>query len=575
MGKSGVESAQTLAVNHKVADTFESIADLLELEEANRFRVRAYRNAAREIRGLGRDIAAMVVAGEDLSELPGIGDDLAGKIREIVVTGESAMLGELHQRWPAGLHELLHLPGLGPKRVRALNIHLGVRGPADLAAAAQAGKVRTVPGLGARLEDGLKVALAGSSAARRLALVAVHPQAEQLVAHLQRTTGVLEIVIAGSYRRACATVGDLDLLVIARPRGAAISALVTAPGVVKVLARGSTRAAVVLRSGLQVDLRVVASESFGAALHYFTGSKAHNIAVRGLALARGLKLNEYGVFRGERRVAGSSEVSVFSAVGLPFIAPELREGRGEIEAAQTGQLPRLIAAEDLRGDLVVVRPDDEVEAVVDAAGVAARARGQSYLCILHEVTRRSHRDWAARLGSAARAAAAHNLEAIQALEADASTGPWPPTPARAHFAAARVVLSGRGPGVRLSGPRSAAAPPLVRVLVRGSVPAEKIPTDWLQGWPAGTIVAVTGDPAQHVYLEPLLRRARGAGMRVFLGSGGESGSSSNLDLAIGQARRAWIDLAAVVNAAPAAELRAMTGPTLGLTRAFGRGRIGP
>lgn len=534
---------------------FDEIADLLEVEGENPFRIRAYRNAAHELGALGRDLGAMIAAGEDLTELPGVGEDLAGKIGEIVGTGSCAKLDELHATWPASIHEVMRVPGVGPKRARALLERLAVRTLADLHAAAKRQQIRELPGFGATSERNILDALAGLlGTGRRLPLSEAWVHGERLLARLRGAPGVLEAVIAGSYRRALATVGDLDFLVSARARNGAIAALVGAPDVAHVLAEGPTRATVVLRSGLQVDLRVVGGASFGAALHYFTGSKAHNIAVRRLGVARGLKINEYGVFRGERRVAGRTEASVFAAVGLSFIPPELRENRGEIAAARAGTLPRLLAPGDLRGDLVLVPAASEPSAVVAAAAAVARARGLEYLVIVHEVPTRSRAaiDWPARTRAAAGACAEHELTALQGYEMDMSRATCPED-LEADFVAARTS---HGPSTPPSG--------LLRLVAPAGEPDEAPDPSPLVRAAAGAVLAVVGEPSHLPRLEPLLRAAREARVPVLLGSGGEpgGGQASRLDLAVSQARRAWLEPADVANTRSLAEVRAALGRRL-------------
>ncbi|PCC70583.1 DNA polymerase (family 10) [Nannocystis exedens] len=541
------------AANLRVAAVFGEIADLLEVEGQNPFRIRAYRNAAHELGGLGRDLAAMVAAGDDLTELPGVGEDLAGKIAEIVDTGRCAVLDELHRAWPPTIHDVMRVPGVGPRRARTLFERLAVRSLADLQAAAEQQKIRELPGFGATSERNILDALAGLlGTGRRLPLAEARVHGERLLARLRGAPGVLEAVIAGSYRRALATVGDLDFLVTARSHNGAIAALVGAPDVVHVLAEGPTRATVVLRSGLQVDLRVVGRDSFGAALHYFTGSKAHNIAVRRLGVARGLKINEYGVFRGERRVAGRTEASVFAAVDLPFIPPELRENRGEIAAARAGALPELVRAEQLRGDLVLVEAGDEPSAVVAAAAAAARARGQQYLLIVHEVPGRARTklDWDARVRAAAAACAEHDLAPLQGLELDLSQRTCPEV--QVDFRAARLSHAAR-----------AGSPPALLRIVGGPREAEaaRDPTALVRLAVDGAL-AVVGDPSRLPALEPELQAARAAGVPVVLGSGGEpgGGQASRLELAVSQARRAWIEADGVINSRSLAEVRQHLSP---------------
>ncbi|RCX24871.1 DNA polymerase/3'-5' exonuclease PolX [Thioalbus denitrificans] len=368
--------------NADIAAALNEIADLLEIEAANPFRVRAYRNAARTVENLSREVGEMLAAGADLTELPGIGKDLAAKLRELVETGRLRALQKLKREVPESLGELLHLPGLGPKRVHALYHELEIETPKQLYRAARDGRLRELHGFGEKTEQKLLAALeARLGTTRRFRHAVAAQYAEPLRDYLAKVRGVERAVIAGSYRRCRDTVGDIDILVTATNPEAVMERFSAYDEVVQVQSRGSTRATVTLRSGLQVDLRVMAAESFGAALHYFTGSKAHNIAVRRRAQSRGLKLNEYGVFRGGKRVAGGTEESVFAAVGLPWIAPELRENQGEIEAAEAGRLPELVTLEALRGDLHAHTTATDGHASLEEMAAAARERGLEYLAI--------------------------------------------------------------------------------------------------------------------------------------------------------------------------------------------------
>lgn len=358
--------------NAGIAQCFEDIADLLEIQGENPFRIRAYRTAARTVQGLPGEAAALLARGKDLSDFPGIGEDLAGKIADLATTGTTELLDDLRKRFPPGLIDLLRVPGLGPKRVALLHRKLRVDDLAGLKAAVAAGKIDKLAGFGPKLVDALKAAVAPAAAsARRFTLAEAAAEAEPLAAYLRKVPGVERVEIAGSFRRGRETVGDIDILAVAPKGGAAIARFAGYERAEAVLAEGETRAAIRLKSGLQVDLRVVAREEFGAALYYFTGSKAHNIAVRGIAVKKKLKINEYGVFRGAKRIAGETEESVFAAVDLPYIPPELREDRGEIDAAREGRLPQLVAGGDIRGDLHC-RTDasdgrDTLEALVAAA----------------------------------------------------------------------------------------------------------------------------------------------------------------------------------------------------------------
>jgi DNA polymerase (family 10) len=368
--------------NAEVATAFEEMADLLEIEGANPFRVRAYRFAARTLRDLPAEVAEMVAKGEDLTSLPGIGDDLAGKIKEILATGTAAAIEAQRKRVPATLTGLLRIPGLGPKRVKRLAHELKIRSLSELQTAAQAGRVRTLAGFGEKTEQHILDALATRLAeAPRVQRAVAIPSAEALVAYLEQSSGVSRVIAAGSYRRGLETIGDLDILVTAPAGRAVMDRFVAYQEVRDVLAHGATKSSVRLQSGLQVDLRVVPQESYGAALLYFTGSKAHNVVLRQLAQQRGLKLNEYGVFRGDKPVAGETEESVYASLGLPWIPPELREGRGEIDAAKAGRLPHLVDLQDLKGDLHAhTRATDGRNSLPEMAE-AARLRGLRYFAI--------------------------------------------------------------------------------------------------------------------------------------------------------------------------------------------------
>lgn len=368
--------------NADIAAVFDEIADLLDLEGANPFRIRAYRNAARTLRDLNREVSAMMEQGEDLTALPGIGKDLAGKIREVLATGTAAMLEEHRKQMPPALTALLKVPGLGPKRVKTLYRDLGLTTLEALEQAAREGRLRALPGFGAKTEARILEALAArADTAARFKLAIATQYAEALVAYLKAVPGVAHVVVAGSYRRAKDTIGDLDILVAAAPDSPVMDRFVAYGEVREVLAHGGTKSSVVLACGLQVDVRVVGQESYGAALQYFTGSKAHNVALRHLAQQRGLKLNEYGVFRGNRRIAGDTEESVYAAVGLLWIPPELRENRGEFDAAREGRLPDLVTLADLRGDLHAhTKATDGCHSLKEMA-LAAKERGFEYLAI--------------------------------------------------------------------------------------------------------------------------------------------------------------------------------------------------
>lgn len=364
--------------NAEIAAMFDQTADLLEIKGDNPFRVRAYRRAARTIEGLPQSVRSMISAEQDLCELPGIGKDLAGKIASIVQSGRFDLLDQLKRKLPGDLGEMAALPGLGPKRIKLLYDKAKVHTLDDLRRAIRTGKLVGLRGFGPVIEKKLAAALAKPTGERRFKRSVAEAEAESLVAFL-RDKG--RVVVAGSYRRRRDTVGDLDVLVTSEHGPAVGEKLVGYDNVAEVLAHGPTRTTVVLRSGIQVDVRAVPEESYGAALMYFTGSKAHNIALRGIANVRKWKLNEYGLFAGKRRIAGANEDEVYRKLGLAYIPPEMREDRGEIALALKGELPRLVEVSDIRGDLHVHSDWTDGTASIAEMAAAAQARGYSYIAL--------------------------------------------------------------------------------------------------------------------------------------------------------------------------------------------------
>jgi DNA polymerase (family 10) len=368
--------------NEDIAVIFDELANLLEIEDANPFRVRAYRNAARSVRGLGHELSAWVAEGKDLTKIPGIGKELAAKINEILQTGTAKALTKLHKEVPASLEQILKIPGLGPKRVKVLYKELGIKTLKQLENAAHSGRLSALPGFGSKTQQHiLDVIEAHREKKQRFLRATAAQYSEPLVEYLRKSPGVKDVVVAGSYRRGQDTVGDLDILVTATRGQTVMHRFTLYDEVDQVVSQGPTRCTVMLRCGLQVDLRVVEEKSFGAALHYFTGSKTHNIQVRRLGQQAGLKINEYGVFKGDKRIAGKTEDSVFKAVGLAAIPPELREGRGEIEAARVKQLPTLVEIGDIRGNLHTHTTASDGRASLTELARAAKQQGMQYLAI--------------------------------------------------------------------------------------------------------------------------------------------------------------------------------------------------
>jgi DNA polymerase (family X) len=369
--------------NIRIAKTLDEVADLLEIQGGNPFRVRAYRNAARTINTLGTPVATMLENDSgDLEELPGIGADLAGKIATLCRTGRLPLLVELSRKTPESLVALLRIPGVGPKRAQLIYEKLGVKTVAQLERAARSGRLSKLRGLGPTLERTILRGVGQEKAhLARVSIADAEAFIRPVVDRLRALPGISRVEVAGSFRRRKETVGDADILVVSK-RGAAVArAFLAFPEVKQTLAAGETRCSVVLDSGLQVDLRVVPAASYGSALQYFTGAKAHSIALRRIGVQKHLKINEYGVFRGRRRIAGRTEAGLYATVGLPWIPPELREDRGEIEAARAGRLPDLVQLADIRGDLQMHTDATDGQNTLAEMVTACGERGYEYIAI--------------------------------------------------------------------------------------------------------------------------------------------------------------------------------------------------
>ncbi len=374
--------------NEQVAEILDQIATILELEDENVFRIRSYERAAEAVRGLGEDLAEIRAGDGGLQSVPGIGEAIAAKIEEILDTGSSAYLDELLAKYPPGFLELLKVPGLGPKRAALVYHELGVESVDELEEACLAERVQELKGMGEKTEQKLLAAIQTYRQGQERALLGeILPVAEGLVAWLRDLDEVLEADYAGSVRRGRETVGDLDLLATSDDPGAVCRAFAASGQLREVELAGETKVSGRLPGGRQVDLRVVEPESWGAALVYFTGSQQHNIRLRERGQDLGLKVNEYGVFaepedpgqlQGEC-VAGETEQSVYEALELAWIPPELREDRGEIQAAEAGELPDLIALEDIRADLHVHTTASDGRQSIEQMAEAARSRGLSIM----------------------------------------------------------------------------------------------------------------------------------------------------------------------------------------------------
>jgi DNA polymerase (family 10) len=369
--------------NAEIAATLRELALFLEMEGVQ-FKPRAYEKAADAVEVFERPVAEIAAreGRKGLDAVPAVGKGIAERIAELVSSGRIAELEALRAKTPIDARGLTSIEGIGAKSAKHLYDELGVRDVRELEAACRAGKVRELPHFGEKTEQKILRGIAflvGAGGRRPLGLVL--PLARELERRLAGLPGVSRAAVAGSIRRRRETIGDLDFLVAARDPEAVSRAFAEMPEVVHVYARGAAKTLVRLADGIDADLRVVPEASFGAALAYFTGSKAHNVALRSLARERGLKLNEYGLFRGERRLAGATEAEVYAALGLQFVPPELREDAGEVEAARAGRLPKLIEPGDLRGDLQVQTDWTDGAASIEEMVAAARALGLEYIAI--------------------------------------------------------------------------------------------------------------------------------------------------------------------------------------------------
>ena len=373
--------------NANIAAAFDQLADLLEFQGANAFRIRAYRNSSRVIRDYPESIASLVNTDpSSLTDIDGVGKAVAEKCVVLVQTGQLPQIQEILKQVPATVLDMLRVPGLGPKKAALLYRELGIENLEQLEQACQQEQVRALKGLGAKTEQQILQGIAIADAAnQRIYWYEADQIATELRAHFSSCTGIDQFEFAGSYRRGRETVGDLDILVVSGDSEQVMDHLASFPAVEETIARGDTKMSIRLTTSFQVDLRVVARESFGAAFQYFTGSQAHNVHLRGLARQRGLKINEYGIFRVEEEdeiyIAGETEEDLYAALDLPVFAPELREARREFEWAESNTLPELITATDVIGDLHMHTTASDGKHSIEEMVAAARQRGLQYIAI--------------------------------------------------------------------------------------------------------------------------------------------------------------------------------------------------
>ncbi len=537
-----------MPTNQEAVELFQGIADLLDVL-GERFKPEAYRRASRSIESLTEDLGA-IAARNELRTVPGVGDAIEEKIREFLATGHLDYYDRLRKEVPPGIVELLKIPGLGPKSARRFWLELGVEGPAELADAIRAGKLEGMKGFGPKKVGQIQAALAAagaSPAGGRLPIEVAYPIAERLVAGLRAAGGVEAIELAGSFRRARESVGDLDLLVTSAEPERVFDAFSRLPEVREVRLRGGTKETVVLTQGLQVDLRVVAPEAFGAAWQYFTGSKDHNVHLRSLARDRGLKINEYGVFRGDERVAGRTEAEVYATLDLAWIPPEIREDRGEIDAAARGELPSLVERTDLTGELHCHLAPAATPREVDRTIEAARALGLGYLgfVVAWETADGGRVTLPAATVAHLDSVRSPGLRVGRAVELGPSGPPGEWSPLRADYTVVRPT--GKTPDPPTDPPKG---PPVLVAHVGGESAARK----WI-AWARSAGAAIEVGPGAERLDSTGARAAREADVRLVLPTGvGNPEADPTRAVALGFARRAGTTKSDVRNAASAAEV---------------------
>jgi DNA polymerase (family 10) len=550
--------------NNEVADQFELLADLIELEGGDSFRINAYRRAAKQIRDSSHSVVELALAGR-ATELPGIGKTIEGKIHEIVQDGKIHALAEREQRIPAGVVSFLRLPGIGPKTAARFWIELGLTTPEELRRAAEEEQLRTLPGLGASIEAKVLKALAAAAGPveRRVLLGQALAAAQEVLAELAALPGAERVSEAGSIRRRRETVHDVDLIATSPKPALLIEKFTAMSWVAEVAGAGETKAEVVDQSGVHFDLRVVPPEAYGNLLQHFTGSKQHNIELREDAVRRGLSISEYGVTStktGEiARFANEEELYEF--LGYAYIPPELREGAGELEAARKGTLPKLIELGDLRGDLHVHSNWSDGRASIEEMALAAIERGYEYMAITDHGDRLREGRLDAQLEETealnARLAPFHILAGAEsAVRADGTMDLPDEQLAKLDWVIGALHTSfERNPTERLLGAMDnphvdCIAHPTARK-IGGREPAVAIERLVAKAVETGTALEMNGQPDRLDLRDVHARLAGEAGAKIVISSDGHrTVTLMSIELALSQARRAWLTSEQVVNTRP-------------------------
>jgi DNA polymerase (family X) len=563
--------------NEEIAHIFDDVADMLEIGSENFFRVRAYRNAARAVRDFPAPVAEL--ARDRFTDIPGFGADLSAKLATILDTGDLPIRIELMRTFPSGLLELKNLPALGPKRIKLLADRLHVRNRDDLKRAIEAGQLRTIHGFGPKMEERLLEALSREPDVikpNRITYADATTTTNSLLDHMRGCAGVERVEIAGSFRRRRETIGDLDILAASANASAVIECFLGFPKIIKTLGAGETRASIVLNSGLQVDLRVVARPSWGAALVYFTGSQAHCIHIRRVAQNLGLLLNEYRLYRGTERVAGSEEDEVYAGLGLSWIPPELREDRGEVDAARDGRLPKLIELGDLRGDLHSHSTWTDGRDSIEEMARSARDAGLEYFALTDHSHRlamvhgldpmRLHEQWGEIEAAATRVP---GITILRGIEVDILEDGTLDLPDSVLGELDWVVASVHS---KLDMEPAAMTLRMIRAMRNRNVDVIGHPSGRMlghrepSGFDLGEVLRAAREEGCALELNSQIDRldltdtaclaAKHAGVKVVVSSDSHSTRGFGLlRYGIGQARRGWLEAADVLNTRPLGELR--------------------
>lgn len=566
---------RALPRNDDLADTFELLADLLELDGADVFRLQAYRRAATRIREAAVPVAQLALDGK-ARQLSGIGGTIEAKIVELAETGELAALDKVRGRIPPGLVGVMHVPGLGPKTARKLWTELGVESVDDLRGAAEAHRLRAVPGLGAKTEEKVLRALAAAdgpkAATGRTLLGRALPFAEAVVEELREHPAAVRVSEAGSVRRRSETVRDLDVIATATDAAGLIEHFTSRQWVADVVSKGGTKATVVSHDGLRFDLRVVAPECYGNLLQHFTGSKEHNIALREDAVRRGLSVSEYGVETVETGEVAQMETEeeLYETLGYAWIPPELRENTGELEAARAGTLPTLVQRADVQGDLHTHTSWSDGKATLDQMVEAAVARGHRYYAICDHAKRlRNGRLEAQAEAIAGLSAARPEIELLSGVEVDIradgsldlddealAARDWVVASVHAGFRESRETLTKRLLAAIEHPLVDCIGHPTGRRINRRPPYELDFEAVVARAAETGTFLELNGQPDRLDLNDAHVRVAAEAGVGIVLSSDAHSvGALAYLDLAVAQARRGWLSAANVVNARPWAEVR--------------------